>query len=280
MMDEYMGSQAYQKLAVSTRDLYQTGLIKFLNFVGHTEIGSNLTPRNASDFYRHLKRDYSEEMSMRYLCGPSGMCSYMLALRDLTFNPFAILSTNPDYDSRDVVWLPDERERFLVNAEALGLDYIGNYMDFLYVSAQRVYEQRLFRYEDALVDPESGERYFNVIQQKTRSKAPVWVSDRLFKNFGHDGKLPDMGYLFTKGGQPVSEQTIYKDFIKVKKASKIRPYVQMRDLRRARATDLMYSGKYTAPQVMALTGHKNEEVFRSVYVVTPKEATQWMLEET
>lgn len=282
MQHDYQGSQAFKKLSNNTKSLYMMGLNKLVDYYGHDVDVKDITPRSISQYYNHLVANHSENMAMRYLCGASAAFNFLIAMRDLTFNPVSVLDTNPDYDARDVVWTQNERGRFIKGARELkDVSYMASYIDFMYMSAQRVDEQRLFRYEHIMTDPESNERYFPVVQSKTRAKAPVWITDRLFREFSWYGvsEQPESGYLFTKKGQPVSYQTLNNDFKYIRAYCELRDELQMRDLRRSRASDLMATGKYSAFEVMALTGHTSEAVFRNKYVVLPKDTTQWMLKE-
>lgn len=283
MRDDYLGSPIFKKLAPSTRRIYISGLDRFREYFGkHTDI-HEITPRTVMEFYSMMLKEHSENMVMRYLCGPSAAFNFLISLRELSINPISVLSTNPEYDARDVVWTPLERDKFIKQAYVMGLNYMAEYVDFLYISAQRVDEIRLFRYEHIEVGSGGEGEYFPVLQSKTKVKAPVWVSDKLFREFEWNRKgqdRPTEGLLFYKRqGWPLSYQTVNGDFNKIKEAAGLRDELQLRDIRRSRATDLMATGNYSAFEVMALTGHQNEKVFKEVYVTLPQQTTQWMLEE-
>ena len=279
MVDDYKYSSYFNKLSSSTKELYTLGLTRFLKYFGTNLDISEITPREILKFYDHLLKHEHDNMAMRYLCGPSAAFNFLMALRELTFNPVSVLDTNPEYDPRDVVWTESERLAFIQAAmQSEDRYYMASYLDFLYVSAQRVTEQRLFKYEDIKIDVDSGCRYFPVKQSKTRVKAPVWISKRTFKHFDWIQE-PKAGYLFTKRGQPIQYQTINNDYKAIREKAGLRKELQLRDLRRSRASDLMATGDYSAFEVMALTGHTNEKVFRQSYIVVPQDTTKWMLDE-
>ena len=276
LVNDYTLSRQFKQLATSTKGVYITGFDKMINWFGGGFKIENMTPRNAVGFYENLLDHVSDKYAAAMIKGPKAAFQTLVDLREAEINPFTIMNLKIKYDPRSVVWSKEEFERFLETAKADDkLSYLYPFVGMLYLSAHRPEDVREIHWGQRHWSAEHNAYCFEITQQKTGTEVAIWVTDQIEKVLtALDERYCSM--LFTKNGEHVSLQTFRNDFKKLLVKAGLRQELQMRDLRRSRATHLIDAG-YTSEQVMSITGHKSLSVFEKTYKVTSRETSAFIL---
>ena len=288
LIEDYVHSPSFKKLAKNTQDIYQAGLDLWDTAQGMEDL-EDYTPRMASTFIETLVL-YKDSVKTNMLKGPKAAFEYLIMLNEADSNPFKQVHRAVKYNPRRTMWTKQEIEDYksfmIINDYALYA-----FFTFLYETAQRCGDILNLKWSNRKYSEEDNAYYYDVKQGKTGTELVVWETATMHsiisdieanwaqKSTGsvyiNKDEMPE--HIFTLDiGRPIPYQTLYRMFMDVSPEWVHDRDLHLHDLRRSRITHLIDAG-YTSEQVMAVSGHTDLRVFEKTYKIVNKNTSKFIL---
>jgi len=178
------------------------------------------------------------------------------------YNPFTQMNLE-GIPPRQVLWAPEQVDKFISTADAMGLHSMGTLALLCYDLCQRPGDMRQITWEDAF----KGD-LISFVQEKTGTPMAVPCSERLQNRLQEAYKATPVGHvvLNERTLRPYDTRLYNKYRKEIMEAASLPSNLQMRDLRRTGATEMAEAGATNA-EMRSVTGHKTMDVL-SIYVRT------------
>jgi integrase len=264
----YKQSREYRELAPNSKKLYNA----MLRDASSTTLGSsnvlfgemlsfNVSPNHADAIFDTIQKLKSTHRAT-HVCKVLRKVWFVgLRAGKVRSNPFQKMGLKA-LDDRKVLWEPEQVERFIKQADEMGMSSIGTMALLCYDLCQRPGDMRQLTW--------SGYKngYFEFQQEKTGTIVSIPASPRLVARI--EGIKPQNAQnneqivLCEATGKPYDRRLYAKWAAKVRLAAGLPSTLQIRDLRRTGATEMAEAG-CTEDELRAVTGHQSRDVL-SIYV--------------
>ena len=267
LINYYKSTNDYRKLSANSKRFYNTMIkeARRVSFANGTTFGemksSNVTPEHADKLYLKLQEQKSQHRAT-HVCKVLRKIWFMgMRAGRVKNNPFQRMNLK-GLKPREVLWSPEQADKFIETADKMGMSSIGTLALLCYDLCQRPGDMR------AVVWDQFDGETITFKQEKTGTPVEIPASPRLAERLNRlkpTDVAPDTQIVICEAtGKPFDRRLYSKWAAKVRLAAGLPSDLQIRDFRRTGATEMAEAG-CTEDQLRSVTGHQSRDVL-SIYV--------------
>lgn len=262
IIDEYLLSPMYQSVSDSTKRSYSAHMATWrkLSLPDKKTIFDlyvhKVNPALVDHFINLMRfKGYAPATVIVYCAIMNNAWKIALRRGKVLFNPWTDLGVKCA-NERDTTWSQEEIEQALIKCDELGFPTLGLYIRFMYETGQRPWvDLRNLTWEN-IYDNADGTGILDYISSKTGVHMAVPISSNLMHSLNRFKGRSE--FIFTEeGGARRSKQTLHNQFCRVRREARINSSLQLRDIRRTVAVELIEAGA-TRDEIRSVGGWKKD----------------------
>lgn len=260
----YKSTYEWTKLTANSQKLYDFMIrtacdmrIGSANITFDRMLSKNVTPTHADKMQAQIATEYSPHRSVHTVKVMRKIWFVGKRHGKVQFNPFERMGLR-GIPNRIVLWTPEQVEKLIETADAMGMSSIGTLALLCYDLCQRPSDMRMLKWDNV------RDGVVTFTQQKTSTGVEIPASERLQDRLGTLPTRTGELVVCEATQQPYDRRLYNKWFVRVRDAAGLSSDLQLRDLRRTGATEMAEAG-CTEDELRSVTGHQSRDVL-SIYV--------------